>query len=166
MITSAVLVAFPLLVIYAAVSDLLTMTIPNGVSLLLVPGFLVCALLVGWSPEQILMHASSGLAVLAAGFILFGLGWIGGGDAKLAAATALWLGFGSLLEYTLLAAVYGGGLTLAIVILRSFPLPAFALGWGWLGRLHDKKSGVPYGIALAAAALVIYPTSALWRAGV
>jgi prepilin peptidase CpaA len=155
---------FPLLMIIAAVSDLFTMTIPNRVSLLLVGGFFLCAILVGFSGQQILMHMASGAAVLAITFAMFSFGWIGGGDAKLAAATALWLGFGSLLDYLLLAAIGGGLLTLAILFLRSVPLPAFALGWDWLNRLHDRNSGVPYGIALAAAALMVYPSTTLWQA--
>ena len=73
-------------------------------------------------------------------------------------------GLGSLLDYAMLAAVDGGILTIAILSLRTLPLPAFALGWSWLTRLHDRKTGVPYGIALAAAALTVFPTTPLWRA--
>jgi prepilin peptidase CpaA len=50
--------------------------------------------------------------------------------------------------------------------LRAQPLPAFALGWGWLSRLHDQKTGIPYGIALAAGALIVYPSSAIWHMAV
>ena len=49
--------------------------------------------------------------VLAVTFVFFALGWIGGGDAKLAAATALWLGFDHLLKYLLYASLFGGVLT-------------------------------------------------------
>ena len=85
----------------------------------------------------------AGAAVLALTFALFGFGWIGGGDAKLAAATALWLGFDTLMEYFLVASIAGGGLTLAILALRKLPLPAIALRWDWLSRLHhpeDRRS--------------------------
>ena len=58
----------------------------------------------------------------------------------------------------------GGVLSVAIILLRTIPLPSFALGWTWLSRLHDTKNGIPYGIALAGAALVIYPHSLIWRA--
>jgi prepilin peptidase CpaA len=156
-------IIFPLLVIYAAVSDLFTMTIPNRVSLLLVGGFLAGAILVGLSPYDMLLHAACGFAVLAVGFVLFAFRWVGGGDVKLAAATALWFGSEQILDYLLAAALGGGALTLAILSLRSIPLPAFALGWVWLDRLHDRRSGVPYGIALAAAALVVYPDTVFWR---
>jgi len=29
-------------------------------------------------------------------------------------------------------------------------------------RLHDDKSGIPYGIALAAAGLIVYPSTRIW----
>src|SRR5215207_10997314 len=87
----------------------------------------------------------------------------GGGDAKLA-ATALWLGFGPLADYLIISTMAGGLLTVLILGLRGQPLPAFALGWGWVLRLHERKAGVPYSIALAGAALVVYPHSPIWTA--
>jgi prepilin peptidase CpaA len=164
MIQSTISIFFAVLIIYAAVSDTLTMTIPNRISLLLAGGFIVAALFAGLSGEQVLFSFAGGLAVLALGFTCFAFGWIGGGDAKLATAAALWLGFDHVLEYLLLAMMGGGILAIAILAMRSLPLPAFALGWPWLNRLHDRANGVPYGVALAAAALMIYPTTALWQA--
>jgi prepilin peptidase CpaA len=104
------------------------------------------------------------LAVLVVGFFCFARGWIGGGDAKLAAATMLWLGFDQMLSYLVYASVIGGALTLLIIQFRAVPLPAVLLGQEWVERLHRRDSGVPYGIALAAAALMIYPESALMKA--
>jgi len=95
--------------------------------------------------------------VLAAAFVCFACGWIGGGDAKLAAATALWLGFGHLFDYLVYASILGGALTLMIVQFRHLPLPRVLVGRAWAERLHRPGGGVPYGIALAAAALLIYP---------
>jgi len=158
------LVLFPVLMAYAAASDLLTMTIPNRLSVALVAGFLALAWLGGLAPQAILLHLLAGAVVLAGTFAMFAFGWIGGGDAKLAAATALWLGFAPLPDYLFTAALAGGVLTIAILALRAVPLPGFALGWSWLCRMHDRKSGVPYGIALAAAALAVYPQSEVWTA--
>jgi prepilin peptidase CpaA len=162
MVDLAPLLIFPALMAYAAASDLLTMTIPNRVSLLLVLSFPVLAILGGLSWDAMLMHVSAGALILMVCFGMFTRGWIGGGDAKLAAATALWLGFDTLMAYLLMSALAGGMLTLAILSLRLWPLPIFALQWNWLSRLHDRSSGVPYGIALAGAALVVYPHSPIW----
>lgn len=160
MLLALLLVVFPALMAYAAVSDLLTMTIPNKLSLALVAGFAALALGGGLPLEAIALHAGAGALVLAVGFALFAFGWIGGGDAKLAAATALWLGFGTLPEYLFIASLAGGVLTLAVLAARA-PLPAFALGWQWLERIRQART-VPYGIALAASALVVYPHCEIW----
>ncbi|MGA8929838.1 MAG: prepilin peptidase, partial [Pseudolabrys sp.] len=95
--------------------------------------------------------------VLTAAFVFFSQGWIGGGDAKLAAATALWFGFDHLLGYMIYASLFGGALTLVILQCRKLPLPAFLARQHWIMRLHENGGGVPYGIALAAAALIVYP---------
>lgn len=156
------LLVFPALMAFAAVSDLLTMTIPNRVSLLLIAGFLAMAWLIGMDWQTIGLHLAAGAVVLVITFTLFALGWIGGGDAKLAAATGLWCGFGVLLEYALVASMFGGLLTLLILYWRTALLPEFALKVNWIARLHHAKTGIPYGIALAAAGLMVYPNTAIW----
>jgi prepilin peptidase CpaA len=148
---------FPLLMAFSAFSDLFTMTISNRISLLLIAGFAVMAALIGMNLSEVLSHAGAGLAVLAVTFTLFACGWIGGGDAKLAAATALWLGFDPLMEYLLVASVLGGVLTLVIMRFRLMPMPAALQAQEWVVRLHRVDAGVPYGIALAGAALAVYP---------
>ena len=164
MLEAALLIVFPGLMAYAAASDLLTMTIPNALSLALLAAFGVFAVAAGLPWQAVATHVAAGALLLAVCFTMFAFGWIGGGDAKLATVTAVWLGFDKLTEYLLVASIAGGLLSVAIILLRTVPLPAFALGWPWLSRLHDQKSGVPYGIALAGAALLVYPESPIWRA--
>jgi prepilin peptidase CpaA len=159
------LVLFPALMAFAASSDLFTMTISNKITLVLIAGFVVLAPLSGMSPHDMLSHAGAAAAVLAVTFVFFARGWIGGGDAKLAAATALWLGFDHLTAYLLYASVFGGVLTLAIIRFRTIPLPQPLADQEWLKRLHRFDGGVPYGIALAAAALLIYPDTTWMHAG-
>jgi prepilin peptidase CpaA len=151
------LVLFPALMAFAAASDLFTMTISNRVSLALVAGFLALALMSGMGPYDILSHVGAGAAVLAVAFTCFAMGWVGGGDAKVAAAAALWFGFGHLLNYLVYASLFGGALTLLLLQFRQWPLPYPFAGQAWLLRLHAKESGIPYGIALAIGALMIYP---------
>ena len=151
------LTLFPAMMAFAAASDFLTMTIANRVSLILIAGFVVLALLSGFSGAEMLWHAGAGAMVLAGAFACFACGWIGGGDAKLAAVTALWLGFAHLFDYLVYASLFGGALTLAIVQFRHMPMPRLLVGREWAERLHREGGGVPYGIALTAAALLIYP---------
>jgi prepilin peptidase CpaA len=151
------LMLFPALMAFAAASDLLTMTISNRVSLLLVGGFLVLAILSGMGLNDMLLHAGAGAVVLVVAFTCFAMGWIGGGDAKVAAATALWFGFGHLLDYLVYASLFGGVLTLLLLQFRQWPLPRLLREQPWLLTLHKKDGGIPYGIALATGALMIYP---------
>jgi prepilin peptidase CpaA len=151
------LLVFPALMAFAAASDLFTMTISNRVSLALGAGFLLLAAATGMAPAEILSHIGAGALVLVLAFICFTLGWVGGGDAKLVASAALWFGFAHLMEYLLYASVFGGALTLLLMQFRQWPLPVLLTGQPWLLRLHAKESGIPYGIALAIGALMIYP---------
>ena len=158
MVTDVIrLLLFPALMAFAASSDLLTMTISNKLSLALAGGFFLLTLITGLGLHAFGMHLAAAAVVLAVAFVFFSQGWIGGGDAKLAAATALWFGFDYLLAYMIYASLCGGALTLAIIQFRKLPLPAVLARQGWILRLHETGAGVPYGIALAAAALTVYP---------
>ena len=162
MASVGLLVVFPFLVAYAAANDLLTMLIPNRVSLLLIAGFAAVAASGILTLPEIGAHVAAGAIVLVATFALFALGVIGGGDAKLAAATSLWLGLDHLMDYLLIAAVAGGALTLALLAARSHPLPRPLVGLPFALHLHDTRTGVPYGIALCAAALFVLPETLIW----
>ena len=165
LIDAIVLTLFPAMMTFAASSDLFTMTIANRVSLALVAGFGLLALLVGMSTAELISHAGAAVAVLVVVFAMFTRGCIGGGDAKLAAATVLWLGFAHLADYLVYASLFGGVLTLAIIQFRTMPLPRLFVGREWAERLHRLDAGVPYGIALAAAALLVYPHTE-WMAAI
>jgi len=151
------LLLFPALMAFAAASDLFTMTISNRVSLALVAGFLVLGPLTGMGLYDMLSHLGAGAAVLAMAFTCFAMGWVGGGDAKVATAAALWFGFGHLLNYLVYASLFGGALTLLLLQLRQWPLPYPLASQPWALKLHDKQTGIPYGIALAIGALMVYP---------
>ncbi|MEA2906182.1 MAG: prepilin peptidase CpaA [Alphaproteobacteria bacterium] len=153
------LLLFPAMMAFAASSDLLTMTIPNRVSLVMVGGFFLLALTAGMSMAEVASHVGAAFIVLAIAFGFFARGWIGGGDAKLAAATALWFGFGHLMDYALYGSLFGGALTLLILRFRAMAMPGILVGQEWAERLHQPEGGVPYGIALATAALVVYPNT-------
>lgn len=163
MIEAAILVIFPMLVAFGGASDLLTMTIQNRVSLLLMAGFVIVALatglpLAGWGT-----HFLGLLPVFLIGFGCFAAGWMGGGDVKFMSAIALWIGFTPELgQFALLVTLYGAILTLGLLYMRGMVLVPNALArQDWFARLHDSKSGIPYGIAIAIAGLQVYPAT-LW----
>ncbi len=155
---------FPAAMALSASMDLLTFTIPNRLCLALAVGYLILAVMLGVPAVDILLNISCGLAILVMTFVMFNFGVIGGGDAKLAAATAAWLGWTAVLDYGLAAAIFGGILTLILLGARRTPLPAALGRIDWLARLHNANAGVPYGIALAAAGLMQYPNSLIWTA--
>ncbi len=159
LVETARLLLFPSLMAFAASSDLLTLTISNRISLALGVGFLILAALCGVDLQTILWHVVAGLGVLTIGLVLFARGLVGGGDAKLAAVTALWLGFDQLVDYALISSLLGGIITLALLAFRLVPLPSWLTNNACVVKLHQPGGGVPYGIALAAAALVIYPST-------
>lgn len=162
MLEAAVLVVFPMLVAFAGASDLLTMTIQNRVSVLLIAGFCGLAILTGLPLSAWGSHGLGLLAVFLPGFAFFAAGWMGGGDVKLIGAIGLWFGLTpELLAFVVLVSIYGCVLTLAVLSVRRLlvVLPAQLAGQGWLSWLHDARSGIPYGIAIAAAALQIYPST-------
>lgn len=157
MLEFLILFIFPGAMVFAACSDLVTMTISNRISLVLVAGFAVTSLLTGLDLGAVAGHASAAAAMLAVGFAMFAMGWIGGGDAKLFAAASLWLGWEHLADYAFVVSLLGGALTLALVILRTQPLPAPIMRQSWVARLCRERGDIPYGIALAAGGLVVYP---------
>ena len=158
-----VLGALPLLLAIAAGWDVASFTIPNFLTLALMAVFGVFALAAGLSPADIGWHVLAGFAGLFVGFTLFALGFIGGGDAKLFAAVLLWLGLKDLLPYAVVASLFGGLLTVAVMILRQYPVPALLSGQKWIVKLHDARSGVPYGVALAAGAFFLLPSTEIFR---
>jgi prepilin peptidase CpaA len=158
------LLLFPALMAFAASSDLLTMTISNWLSLALTAGFLVLTWVTGMTLSAFGWHVAAAALVLVFAFGFFSQGWIGGGDAKLAAATALWFGFEHLMDYMIYASLFGGALTVLLLQFRKYPLPFFLAKQTWVQRLHEKGGGVPYGIALAASALLVYPHTG-WMPG-
>jgi prepilin peptidase CpaA len=153
------LTLFPAALAYAAISDLLTFTIPNRLVLAIVLLFAVLAPFagIGWSDAA--LHVAAGGGILVLGFACFAMGWIGGGDAKLAAAIALFLGVENALMFVAIASIFGGALTFALLAFRQVPVPAPMNRQPWIQRLHSAATGVPYGIALAGAAAWIYPHS-------
>lgn len=162
MLEAAIFVVFPFCMAYAAISDMLSMTIANRVSLLLAVTFLIVAPLTGMDWQIYATHIAAGVAVLLLTFTLFAIGGMGGGDAKLLAATALWMGLGpDLMQYLVYSAFAGGALTLLILIYRGSPLAVVTGQYAFLRNFANKDEGVPYGIALGIGGLAVYPDTAL-----
>lgn len=141
---------------FAGAMDLLTMTIPNRISLALLAGFVIAVPVAGMPLEVVGWHLAAFVLVLSCTVAMFALGWMGGGDAKLIAVASLWVGWSNLIMFLALVAVLGGVLALAILAFRAYPVAALPVP-NWAVRLHKSGGGIPYGIAIAGAGLLIYP---------
>jgi prepilin peptidase CpaA len=156
-VKTLVLCIFAGLVIGAAVKDLSTFTIPNWISIALAATFVPAALAVGVSIPAIGVSFAVGLAALTLAVGMFALGWIGGGDAKLMAAAALWVGLKGVAPFALYTGLAGGALALGLVALRSaWVRPLIEAGPRWARRLATPGEAAPYGVAIAIGALAAF----------
>lgn len=164
MLAASIFVIFPFCMLFAAVSDMISMTIANRVSVILIAAFAIIAPLTGMDWATYGWHFAAGGTVLAVTFTVFAIGGMGGGDAKLLTATAVWMGFSiTLLQYLVLGAMLGGALTLLILLFRNSPMAAFSSSNVFLRHFADEKAGIPYGVALGVAGLMTYPETELVR---
>lgn len=150
---------FPLLMIVAGTFDVLSLRIPNWLTLLIIASFLPFALAAGLPVQMIGQHIATFLVLLCLGFGLFAFRWFGGGDAKLMAAAGLWLGFPGCLDFVMLTAIAGGVLALAARYI-FFGALEVQVNHDRLSHLvPTAKPEVPYGFALAAGAILALPSS-------
>jgi prepilin peptidase CpaA len=144
--------------VIAAVWDAWKFRIPNILPMVIAAAFIPAALL---SPQPIewAWHLGMGLVMLVAGALLFARGLAGGGDVKLAAACALWMG-PLLPGFLVFMTILGGVVVLVLLALRYslamvmlfVPMPDITLP-----RILLRGEGVPYGIAIAGAGLWMAP---------
>lgn len=157
-----ILIPYVVLLIAAAIFDLLTLTIPNWLCALLTISFFPVALFAHLPLDAWPGQLSCALTVLGMTFLLFQYGCWGGGDAKLASAIALWLGWSGLPAFLVQTALWGGALAALLLLLRIPPLPSIVARQPFMSRLVDPAAGAPYGVALALGGILTVPHSALW----
>lgn len=153
---AAFTLSYPIMMIHAGISDVRTMRIPNRIVLLLLAGYLMAVSLVGMPLADVAWSLAAATVVFVFGFIGFVCGWMGGGDVKLLTVAALWLGAGNVAPFIFYTSIFGAVLTIIILIFRAVRLPASWRGQEWIARLHHRDTGIPYGVAIAAAAVLVY----------
>ena len=159
MIEALALTVFTAAMAAAAFEDFRRFAIPNPLPVLLCaawPLYFAAAP----SLQGALGALGCALAVFLAGAALFARGWIGGGDVKLLSAAALWAGAGGTPALLMLTGLLGG--VLALFLLMPFGNRIAAAARRLLRRpAHRDERGfavavpVPYGVAIAAAALIV-----------
>lgn len=140
--------------IYAAINDIRSFTITNKLNIVFAACFLLFFFPLGLGFKGLAIHFGTALAAFAIGFLLFAIGAWGGGDAKLIAATAFWLGPNAMLGYAIFTALAGGILAIILLISRFF-----AKKYGlpkkprWARQILRKRAQVPYGVALCVGGI-------------
>ena len=163
MLALIVVSVFPAALIVAAANDLYEFKIPNWISIVLIAVYPVAGVAVGAPISEIFEGFLIGAGALVIGFGLFAARIIGGGDAKLFAAIAPWVGAAALGHYLFYTAIAGLALTLTIMTFRTLPiLPVYARA-PWLMNLHARKKDVPYGVALAAGGLLSFSQTPFFK---
>ena len=146
----AAVVGFVVLLLWAAGEDLRRLTIPNWVSLAMI-GLYPVHVLASPVPVNWPIALAVAVATFAAGFFLFALKMVGGGDVKLLAATSLWAGPALILSFIFITAIAGGVIGLAMLLLqrrRAVPVS--------VDNAHGAAPAVmPYGVAIAVGGLMI-----------
>jgi prepilin peptidase CpaA len=163
LVASACLVVFVGLVLFAALSDIATMEIPNWVSIAVAALFPLAAFLAGFSALQIGVHVGIGFLVFLAGFGLFALGILGGGDVKVIAAASIWTGAAALSPFTFATTLAGGGLAFLMILARKAAKPADSRPV-FINRLLNPQNGIPYAVAIAAGVIASLPSQPIVRA--
>ena len=138
------------LLLAAAAEDAVRLRISNITVLLVIVAAVIAAIVVG--PTLALwQNLAVFAALLAVGTPMFAAGKLGGGDVKLLAALGLWFNLKGALWMLLDVVLAGGVLAILIIALRS-------LGWSEKIRrrvvLLRPGGGIPYGVAIAAGALI------------
>ena len=150
------------LLLAAAVADVRCRRIPNSVCLALLACGTVASLVDPVAPRITSSAAAVGL-VFAIAFVTWSLRLCGGGDAKLAAAAAAWVGLSRLPHFALATALGGGVLSVVAYMaasaaarraVRANLTASFALGTLSIpGPREPGRVKVPYGVAIAAGTL-------------
>jgi prepilin peptidase CpaA len=148
----ALFLVFPAMLSIAAIYDASTMTIPNFLTAILALLFPVVAFAAHWPVETIALHIGIGALAFAIGAGLFFAGVMGGGDVKLIAAAAIWLGLPTLWGFLLVTAIAGGALAAFALVARRVT-PEGLSEAGWARWLVVRRTGLPYGVAIAVGGI-------------
>ena len=158
-----VILCFAGLLCWALVSDALTMKIPNRISIGIV-GLYPAWVIATWPRvEPLWVPLALAAAVLAAGFVAFDRGYVGGGDAKMLAAMSLWSGTELFIPMIFVTAMAGGVIAVAVILAELMRRRAvIARGGDVAGPFLSSvvKSKMPYGMAIAIGGGVV--AAGLW----
>ena len=154
---------FPAGMVIAAITDIYDFKIPNWVSVCVFLGYAPAALALGAPLSLIGESYLLGGAVLVVGFILFAVKFFGGGDAKLLAAAAPWVGISAFAPFLMGMALTGGVLAMFLIAFRATPVMPIYAHAPFLIRMHQNKHELPYAVAIAGGGLTCFASTPLFQ---
>lgn len=140
----------------AAVTDILSYRIPNGLVIALFALFAVAAAL-SWSQVPWLNHLAAAAIVFCVGVLLYAIRQMGAGDVKLLTVAALWSGLFPLPSLMVLVTLCG---LVAIIVIFALRLivprlqPTGASEKRTLPRVLRKGQGIPYAVAIGPGSII------------
>lgn len=146
--------------LFSAWSDMRGLRIPNLCNLLVAlaaVGALLASHMAGVAVmENWRAHALAAAILFGLTFLMFLARALGAGDSKMAAAFGLWAGLTGLIPFVFYMTMLGGLVGLAALVLRHVrpfrnPEPG-----GWIARIQAGENKIPYGVALAGAAFIMF----------
>ena len=161
MVHNLPLYILPTLLIAAALGDLMSLRIPNWLTLLTAGLFFPTALLLQMPLAEFGSHILAGVLLFIIGYLLFTFGIFGGGDGKLMAAAGLWFGVSKIVPFLLFTAFAGGVLAVAViawsVVMMSWEIEGDTAPFaGFAKKLRTMTPSVPYGVALAVGGILAF----------
>lgn len=138
-----------------ACEDLRRRRLPNTWVLIYALAFVPFALGVDLGWLKLGQHAATAATAFTLTFIFFSLGWLAGGDVKLWAGLMLWAGPGLAIPAVVVATLTGGVLGVLCWVAGKLCREYRPTPWNRTLRLFASQRGVPYGVALAAAGLLV-----------
>ena len=147
----------------AALNDANAMKIPNRIPLIVLAAYFAMVPFTWAGMPMFIEHLTVGVVLFAVGFAMFAFGWMGGGDAKLLAATSFWFTWPDAFAYMVYTSLFGGALTLFIMLGRSY-IPVRVFTSQWAQTMFKDETKIPYGLALAAGAIAVLPSSQIFKA--
>ena len=159
MYDTLILSVFPLMVVMAGISDFFTLKIPNWLNAIIAVSVIPFVMFSNMPMEVFAWHIIAGLVTFVVAAMLFSANIIGGGDAKMLAACAVWIGWDRLMEFAVITAFAGGALVIAMKVWVFFADHKDSGGMAWAKNFLSKKPQLPYGIAIAAGGIIVFPAT-------
>ena len=162
-LASIIFFFFSLPLVIAALNDATSMKIPNWISVVMIAGFFILIPFTWQGPIDFAIHIAVALTFLLVGFALFSFGLLGGGDAKLMAAAAIWFTWPDVPLFILYTSLFGAALGVILLIGRRY-VPVSLLTSKWMHAMFKEESKMPYGLAIAAGGMCVIPGSVISQA--